>query len=227
MSIHFSSRCLLATAFVLTASPQLWAQVGLQITIGSYGRAYGGFYGSPPFGVGPVGPGPYGVGPSLSFYPRGRAIFAAPYYSGYRGYNVYIPAPDISVYGRSPYARPQSPMDYPHSGIGPYSGTHGNTMNNSLNYDDKHVGNNYYQSQSAIRPQSTYASGAAILSPDTPDLRPGMVLPDGSTVISVGKPGEKSGAKTPPTPPTAQGADKLPIPPPLKPLPAKSGRTAF
>ncbi len=251
MSIRLVTRFVLTLAFALAAAPELWAQVGLQITIGSYGRGYGGIYGTP-FGVGPVGPGPFGVGPSLPFGPGGRAIFPAPYYSGYRGYydyrgyDYYLPSSAVGIYSSSPYAIPQpiSPPDYPYSGTGPYSGTYGNSMNRTLNYYDNYFGNDYYQSQSAIRPQSSYASGSRIVSPDTPDLRPGMVLPDGSTVLSVdepravgkpelsdgepdlsgGKPGDKSGTNTPPI---ASGADKLPVPPPVKPLPAKSGRTAF
>lgn len=239
MSIQFVRHCVFASAALLAAlvstGSDLWAQSGLQITIGS-GRA--GPFGGVPFGVGPTGPGPFGVYPTIPFGPRGLAL-ASPYYSGsrpygysgynrysgYSGYDRYVPyAPPVSVYGYAPTprARANSSYDYPYSGTGPYSGYSGSArggINISPGYNN--YSSDYYQSQSAIRPQTGNSYRSPVVSPNTPDLRPGMVLPDGATVISVGQPRE---IRSTPNSTSPQAANEIPAP---NPTPTKSGRISF
>jgi hypothetical protein len=201
MWIRFFPRIFLVFAVALLTSQQVWAQLGLQIGIGSYGTPFGGPFGPPPFGVGPTGPGFYGVAPTMAIGPRGRVVVGAPY-AAYRGYNLYVPAPPaIGIYNYPTYAAPRSvsPTDYPYSGTGPYSGTNSDGLSNSYSNRDLYNLDHYRNSSSYSSGTRGYApssnasrvpggSPSPVTSAGTPDLRPGMKLPDGSTVLSVDPP---------------------------------------
>jgi hypothetical protein len=159
------------------------AQFGVQIQIG------GG-----PFGVvGPYGPGvypgmysgmysggfnvPFGVGPSIP--PTSRAYMGPQYRPGYRGYyGSYGVAPSLGVYG--------SPLDNPL-----YESRANDLLRQQYALQRQQLELQATQ-RSLSRPQSypfdqqRYSAPPSRGSSASSDLRPGMVLPDGSTVISVG-----------------------------------------
>jgi hypothetical protein len=151
------------------------AQFGLRIQIGGS-----------PLGVGPYGgPGvygggfnvPFGVGPSIP--PSSRAYLGPQYQSGYRGY--------YGSYGVGPLLGYDSPIEqllY-------------DSHSNELLRQQYALRRQQMELQAAQRSlsaqqmypydtQSRYSRQAPRGSSSSSDLRPGMVLPDGSTVISVG-----------------------------------------
>ena len=152
---------------------------GLQIQIGGYGGPYGGsglYVGG--FNV------PFGVGPSIPM--SSRAYMGPQYSSGYRGY--YGVAPSLGIYG--------SPLDYPSRAYRNYGYSNQNSLD-QLQMQQFELQRYQFELQAAQRrlsaqqaypheAQSRYSLQSPRVSSSTPDLRPGMVLPDGSTVISVG-----------------------------------------
>ncbi len=173
------------------SAPTTQAQFGgLRIQIGGGGGYYGGGYGglSIPFGVGPsipptsrayMGPAyglgvtPFGVTPYG--YPNGysEGLYQSPAYRGYsyRGYS-----------NSNEYYPPN------YNGSGPYSGSGISNYQQQLDLYQYQLRAEQsrlnslqaapnYRSQS--RPSQSTGNQAN-------DLRPGMVLPDGSTVLSVG-----------------------------------------
>jgi len=183
----------------------LHAQLGgLQIGIGRFGGPYGGG------GFGGSLYVPFGVGPSIP--PSSRAYMGPQFYPGYSGYSgsrgyygSYYSAPSLGVYSYPPFDYP-SPT-YRSYGYGPYSGNLGSSYQYSLDQQQLQLhaeqlrlsAPQTYPSAGQYRgSRSGYATQPPIVSPSTPDLRPGMVLPDGATVISVGP---LSGTPKPATPP--------------------------
>ena len=155
---------------------------GLQIQIG--GGGVGGLY------VGGFSV-PFGVGPSIP--PSSQAYMGPQYSSGYRGY--FGVAPTLDIYDNSP-------LDYPTYRSPNYSNNRNSLdllqlqqyqmqlRSEQLNLSAQQA---YpYPSQATgsyigdARTGSRYSSQAPRVSAASSDLRPGMVLPDGSTVISVG-----------------------------------------
>ena len=166
---------------------------GLQIQIG--GRGGSGLYGGG-FIV------PFGVGPSIP--PSSRAYMGPQYQSGYRGY--YGVAPQLGIYGNSPLDDPRNRnYGYPNNQ---------NSLNQlQLQQYQLHLLSEQlnlspqqaypYPSQSSGSYPSEARSGARYLA-EVPraaaaasDLRPGMILPDGSTVISVGPLSPVAGSTAP------------------------------
>lgn len=162
---------------------------GLQIQIG--GGGVGGLY------VGGFSV-PFGVGPSIP--PSSQAYMGPQYSSGYRGYSsgyrgYFGVAPTLDIYDNSP-------LDYP-----TYRSPNYSNNRNSLDllqlqqYQMQLRSEQLYLSAQQAYPYPSQASGSYIgdartgsryssqaprVSAASSDLRPGMVLPDGSTVISVG-----------------------------------------
>lgn len=180
---------------------------GLQIQIGGgpFGGPFGGPYGGPFGGTGLYVGGfntPFGVGPSIP--PTSRAYIGPQYSSGYRGYygNFGVP-PTLGVYG--------SPYDYP----APSYRTYGYSSRNSLDQlqmQQYSLQRQQLELQAAQRRLSAlqqydlpprYPGTSPGASSSTSDLRPGMVLPDGSTVLSVGplQPANAQPSTAPPTEP--------------------------
>lgn len=199
---------------------------GLQIEVGRYGGYRGGGYS---LAI------PFGVGPSIP--PTSRAFLGPDYGLGYRGYYGYAPLPLPGIYGVSPFDYPPpSYRTYGYNGSGPYLG------NGTLNYQQQL--DLYHQQQRAeqsrlysqqIAPNSlqspTYQSpsnraGRPVNPGD--DLRPGMVLPDGSTVLSVGPIGSSGSSSSGPE--TVTPAPNV-VPegqaPPVQPGSRRSNRAAF
>ncbi len=155
---------------------------GLQIQIGGGGR--GGLYAGG-FNV------PFGVGPSIP--PTSRAYMGPQYSSGYRGY--FGVAPTLGNYGNSPLDYPtyRSPgyANYPNSlDLLQLQQYQMQLRSEQLNLSAQQA---YpYPSQATgsyigdARTGTRYSTQAPRVSAASSDLRPGMVLPDGSTVISVG-----------------------------------------
>ncbi len=147
---------------------------GLQIQIGRSGGPYGGsglYMGG--FNV------PFGVGPSIP--PSSRAYMGPQYQSGYRGYyGNFGVAPSLGVYSYSPYD------------LTPDYGNYGYSNRHSLDlyrYQlELQAAQRILSAQQAYPygSQSPYSVQPPRVSSSTSDLRLGMVLPDGSTVISVG-----------------------------------------
>ena len=157
------------------------AQIGgLQIQIGR------GPYGGNGLYVGGINV-PFGVGPLIP--PSSRAYMGPQYQSGYRGYyGNYGVSPALGVY--------DSPFNYP-------SPTYRNYGYSSQDPLDQLLWQRYQLQQNQLElqvlqrslsaqqaypydVQSRYSGHSPRVSSSTSDLRPGMVLPDGSTVISVG-----------------------------------------
>ncbi len=155
---------------------------GLQIQIGGgpFGRGpLGGPFGG--FGV------PFGVGPSI---PLGSPAYMGPQYqSAYRGYyGSFGVAPSLGVYGPS--------LNYSSPAYGGYGYSNQSSLDPLLaqQYALQRQQLELQAAQRSLSSQQTYGydrrSTYSVQSPrglsSTPDLRPGMVLPDGSTVVSVG-----------------------------------------
>ena len=175
------------------------AQIGLRIQIGGSPFGVG-----PSYGVGPYGPGvytggfnvPFGVGPSIA--PSSRAYMGPQYQSGYRGY--------YGGYGVGP-----SPLDtlLYETRLNEYRsyGYSNQSSIDQLRAQQYALQRQQLELQAAQRSlstqqrypystQSRYTPQAPRGSSSSSDLRPGMVLPDGSTVISVG-PISPSGSASP------------------------------
>lgn len=196
---------------------------GLQIQIGRSGGLYGGGpYGGGPYGIGPYGGSglsvggfnvPFGVGPSIP--PSSRAYMGPQYQyqSGYRGYYGYGVPPSLGVYG--------SAQDYP-------TPTYRNYDWQAQQYQLQRQQLELQAGQRRLSAQQVYPYEAQSSysvpqrASATSDLRPGMVLPDGSTVISVGPLSPVSSTPPPPSAPNSA------VPPkPLPPGSPKPGKATF
>ncbi len=165
--------------------------------LGYSGLGYGGLpysgYGLGGVGVSNYGLGSYGIG---SFY--GDFPFYSPYSAAYRGYSPYA----SSIYGLNRSSVAIGIYARPSNGYVP-----ADSYQPSYRYDAVPPASHYqqpesygvpgYNSEFSHRPSDAYRSGRFDETyPDTSDapndamsdLRPGMVLPDGSKVISVGPP---------------------------------------
>ena len=208
---------------------------GLQIQIGGGGGYYGGGYGGLSI--------PFGVGPSIP--PTSRAYMGPAYGLGYRNPYGYSAFPVPGAFGVTPftYSSPyyrgysnSSNYDYTPNYSGSYNGLGAYSGNGVSNYQQQL---DLYQYQLRAEQSELYAPQAArnyrSQSPAAQagnDLRPGMVLPDGSTVLSVGplsaidaansatNPSVNSPAKAAKPQPNA-----IPTTPP--PTPRRSNRASF
>lgn len=148
---------------------------GLQIEIGRYGGPYSGPLGGSGLYLGGFNV-PFGVGPSIP--PSSRGYIGPQYQSGYRGYRGYGVGPSLDLY--------VSPFDYASPSY----------RNYDLALQQYRLQRQQLELEAAQRrlslqqayPYSAQRSytGQSPRGDSPSDLRPGMVLPDGSTVISVG-----------------------------------------
>ena len=174
------------------------------VTIGASQAQFGGLQiqiGGSPFDVGPSGGAgfygngqynggfgiPFGVGPSIP--PSSRAYMSPQHQSGYRGYyNGFGVEPSLGVYG--------SPLDYQSPTYRNYGYLNRSSLD-QLQVQQYTLQRQQLELQAAQRRLSAQQSIPYHLqsrnsvqtlrgSISTSDLRPGMVLSDGSTVISVG-----------------------------------------
>ncbi len=181
-------------------SPTAQAQFGgLQIQIGR-GGYYGGGYG---LAV------PFGVGPSIP--PTSRAFMGPSFGGGYRGYygysgSLYSGSLLPGDYGVSPFNYPSPTYrNYSYNGSGPYSGDGVSNYQQQLDLYQSQLqaeqSRLYPQQNSLYRHQQSQPgqsqSGQAQSGQAYDDLRPGMVLPDGSTVISVDPPSTNANRQPP------------------------------
>ena len=212
-------------------SPTADAQFGgLQIQIGRGG--YGGYYGS-----GYSLSIPFGVGPSIP--PTSRAYMGPGYSTGYRGYYGYSAIPGPGDYGVTPFGYPSPTYSnpnyrtYDYNGSGPYSGDGVLSYQQRLDLyrlQEREAQSRLYSQQVSPYSQqvSPYPSQQSYRAQPRSqqgmdDLRPGMVLPDGSTVLSVDPPGPTNSGTT----------NAQPTPAPANPIPStpdgsrKSNRASF
>ena len=225
---------------------------GLQIQIG------GGYYGG---GLGGISV-PFGVGPSIP--PTSRAYMGPAYGPGYRSYYGYSGIPVPGAFGVTPfgyssslYVEPAYRGYYggyynnsynsysgyynsPYNGSGPYSGNGISNHQQQLDLYQQQLRTEQSQLHSAqgasnnYRPSASSQSGGSVQAGG--DLRPGMVLPDGSTVLSVGPlsptstGNSASGSAVNSANNSANSAPRLEpnaIPTTPPPTPRKSNRAAF
>ncbi len=225
--------CTSVAVWGVNAAPAQAQFGGLQIQIGGGG----GYYGSGYSGIGI----PFGVGPSIPL--SSRAYMGPAYGLGYRSYYGYsaIPVPgavSVGVFGVAPYdyAAPSyrgysSSSGYyntpNYNSSGPYSGSGVSNYQQQFDLYQQQLQaeqSELHSSQGSSSYRPNYRSTAPAIQAGN-DLRPGMVLPDGSTVLSVGplsasdSAGNSSGTAAKPQ------ANVIPTTPP--PTPRRSNRAAF
>ncbi len=166
---------------------------GLQIQIGRGGYYGGGYNLAVPFGVGP------------SIPPTSRAFMGPSFGSGYRGYYGYsgslysggLPGD----YGVSPFNYPSPTYrSYSYNGSGPYSGDGVSNYQRQLDLYQSQLQaeqSRLHPQQNSLYPHQQSQSGQSQAGQAYDDLRPGMVLPDGSTVISVDPPSTNANRQPP------------------------------
>ena len=177
---------------------------GLQIQIGRGGYYGGGYNLAVPFGVGPSIP------PTSRAYmgPDYGLRYNSGYSSGYRGYYGYSALPTPGNFGVTPFDYPSPTYrNYGYNGSGPYSGDGISNYQQQLDLYQLQLraeqARLYSQQSQLYRSQQPYSSSSPRSNragQQLDDLRPGMVLPDGSTVISVDPPGAPGSAQQNPQP---------------------------
>lgn len=143
-----------------------WSQVGLglQIGIGPYGGVY--------LGGGPV---PFGPPPMALYRGLRPGVYPGSYYAARPAYGMVLPfPPPPAVVFRS------SPWTTPSTGHSPLPNYYSYTPNSPSAYD------RYGRIDTPELFGAAGSQGASAISPNSADLRPGMILPDGARVLSVG-----------------------------------------
>jgi hypothetical protein len=194
---------------------------GLQIQIGRGPYSGGGLY------VGGFNV-PFGVGPSI---PLGSRAYMGPQYqSGYRGYyGNYGVAPSLGIYGYTPLDPVATYRNYIYSNRSSFDQLQQYQLQqNQLELQEMQRSLSAQQAY-PYDAQSRYSGQSPRVSSSSSDLRPGMVLPDGSTVISVGPISPADSSSQPPNAQPSGAQQQLPSPPPnvLPPGSPKPNRASF